>query len=317
MSKIRHACITINNYEKDWIPELLEKNHQYIVIGKEVGEQGTPHLQIYVEFKNSRSFKAVHKEFHKGHIESRKGTAKQAADYCKKGKQPKPEWEKDGCDGENFGLEADFQEDGICSKQGVRTDINEVVESIIDGETTVDEIVLANPGSYARYGRTLDRAEDIIQRKKWRTWTTKAVWYWGPTGVGKSHFAFENYDPEKYYVKSVNQKEADWWDGYTGQETVIINEFRGQITYAELLDLMDKWPKKVSRRCREPMPFLAKDIIITSCSPPEEVYCNLAAKDSLAQLYRRCEVRHIAEKGESGAEHKCPVGNTKPLDDEW
>ncbi len=310
MSKIRSACITINNYKNEWIEELIWKKHSYIVIGLEVGENGTPHLQIYVEFANSRSFKAVHKEFHNGHIETRKGTAKQAADYCKKGEQPKDEWHKEGCDGPNWGLNAIVHEDGTISKQGKRKDINLVVESIIDGEMTVDEIIMTNPNDYARFGRTLDRAEDIVHRKKWRTWITAGEWLYGPTEVGKSKRAFEDFDPETHYVKSVTAKEVDWWDGYKGQEIVIINEFRGQITYSELLDLMDGWPKNVSRRCREPVPFLAKKIIITSSLPPEEVYTNRHEKDKLAQLLRRCDVIEI------GAEHKCPVGNTEPLDDE-
>ena len=55
----------------------------------------------------------------------------------------------------------------------------------------------------------------------------------------------------------------DWQDGYTGQETVIINDFRGGIKYAVLLQLIDKWPAFVSRRGREPAPFLAKHVIIT------------------------------------------------------
>ncbi len=137
---------------------------------------------------------------------------------------------------------------------------------------------------------------------------TKGIWYHGKTGCGKSETAFKDFNPDTHYVKSVNSKEADWWDGYTGQETVIIDEFRGQITYSELLSLMDGWPKKVSRRCREPIPFLAKKIIITSSLPPEEVYVNLAEKDSLDQLLRRCEIVEI------GAEQKCPMGNTEPLD---
>ena len=41
---------------------------------------------------------------------------------------------------------------------------------------------------------------------------------------------------------------------------------------------------------------------------PEEVYTNRHEKDKLAQLLRRCDVIEI------GAEHKCPVGNTEPLD---
>ena len=81
-----------------------------------------------------------------------------------------------------------------------------------------------------------------------------------------------------------------WWDGYTGEDIVIINDYRGSLTYSFLLNLVDKWPMSVRRRCREPVPFLAKHVIITSSEPPWEVYNNLSANDSLDQLHRRFSV---------------------------
>lgn len=86
MSKFYGWCLTINNYtEEDCISE-LPKPLRYIVYGKEVGENGTPHLQMYVYYKNQATFNAVKKRFPRAHIEvkSPKSTHKQAIDYCKK-----------------------------------------------------------------------------------------------------------------------------------------------------------------------------------------------------------------------------------------
>ena len=69
---------------------------------------------------------------------------------------------------------------------------------------------------------------------------------------------------------------------------VIFDEFRGQIPFNELLRIVDIHPTySVRRRCREPMPFISKKVIITSALPPWEVYKHLDQGDSLAQLYRR------------------------------
>lgn len=130
-------------------------------------------------------------------------------------------------------------------------------------------------------------------RKIFRTEQTKGIWYWGETGVGKSHKAFEGFTPDTHYVWQYEQ--SGWQDGYCQQETVIMNEFRGQVKYSELLELLDKWPYSVKRRHREPMPFTSKLIIITSSMHPKDIYTNIDAKDSLKQLYRRCEIVEITK----------------------
>ena len=116
----------------------------------------------------------------------------------------------------------------------------------------------------------------------------------GKTGVGKSHKAFDNYNSETHYLWKLNDK--NWQDGYTGQEIVIINDFRGEINYNELLNLIDKWPYTLPRRGREPVPFLAKHIIITSSLPPEKVYWRRDNEDYLEQLFRRIKIIEVVEK---------------------
>lgn len=103
-----------------------------------------------------------------------------------------------------------------------------------------------------------------------------------------------NYSPETHFV--VNLDDNGFWDGYTGQETVIMNEFRGQITFSNLLRLADKWPETVKIKGAPPVPFLAKKIIITSALSPYEIYKNvLQHNDSIEQLERRFKIFQIKE----------------------
>ena len=137
---------------------------------------------------------------------------------------------------------------------------------------------------------------------------TKGIWICGASGSGKSHEAFSDYNPDTHYIKNLQE---DWWDGYKGQETVIINEFRGEIRFSELLDLVDKWPKTVKWRCRESVPFLAKRVIITSIKRPEDVYVN-QVNEPWKQFERRFVVKEM--------EQKCSEGNirtSEPESYEW
>ena len=147
----------------------------------------------------------------------------------------------------------------------------------------------------------------MLLRKRFRTEMTQGIWYHGPTAVGKSHKAFEGFDPQTHYVWKLNEK-SGWQDGYAGQETVIINDFRGEIPYNEMLQLVDKWPHSVPRRGREPAPFLAKTVIVTSSLSPAQVYHRRAEEDSLNQLLRRFDVIELRPNSDT----EVVRGNTDP-----
>ena len=118
-----------------------------------------------------------------------------------------------------------------------------------------------------------------------RTWITTCDWRYGLSKTGKSAAAFKDYHPDTHYRWKLNDK--GWQDGYKGQEIIIINEFRGQIQYSELLDMIDCYPFDVCRRNFGPIPFMAKHIIITSSMQPNAIYKLLAENDSLDQIYRK------------------------------
>lgn len=276
MSRARNYCWTLNNYTDAEIVAIRAwTDVTYTIWAHEVGEEGTPHLQGYTEFSKQFTVKTLKKRNRRISWHARQGTQEQAINYCKYDSWP-----------ELTKLNDIIVEIGTPKQQGKRTDIEEVKDEIIGGKP-VDAICLENPSFYHQYGRTLHKIEDICLRKKYRKWMTTCDWYFGPTGIGKSHKAFENFNPETHYVW---KDDNGWQDGYTGQETVIINEFRGSIAYATLLQLIDKYPFELRRRGREPVPFLAKHIIITSSLSPAETYHNLAANDALEQLYRRVKV---------------------------
>jgi len=252
-------------------PKWEDDDMKYLCYGEEYcPTSGRRHYQGCVYFYDKQSIKNAQKllGIENSHMENIMLTdPKTCIEYCK----------KDGS----------FVEYGIKPKQGKRNDLEAVAEMITTHKISVDELAVENPMLYHQYGRTLHKLEDIALRKKWRTEMTLGVWYWGNTGVGKSHKAFENYNPETHYVYPYDN---GWWDGYTGQENVVINDFRGCIPYNEMLQMVDKWVYCVKRRGREPAPFISKTVIITSSLPPHMVYKNRETEDKLDQLLRRFTV---------------------------
>lgn len=242
---------------------------------------GKQHLDGYYETGTQRKLKTELNKWNKffgngfGDLQIARGTFQENLEYSKK---------EDGR----------FETHGEPSAgQGARTDLKEIRDKLTAGETTVDELVLQNPEIFHTYGRTLQKIEDVALRQKFRTIEPRCTWYWGPTGVGKSHIAFKDFDPNTCYVW---KNDNGWQDGYTGQGTIILNDYRGSIPFGELLQICDKWPYYVKRRGREPAPLMADTIIFTSSMPPKEIYKNIDKEDSLNQLYRRVTVIHLENR---------------------
>lgn len=160
MSKFYAYCLTINNYTAEECIKELPKVLRYMVYGKEVGEEGTPHLQMFVYYKNQATFSAVKKRFPRAHIEvkAKDSTFKDAINYCKKGEQPKLEWIEWKEYGPNWGRNADVTELGEPpQEQGENINLWEQIAKEIEENTysSFQELSRAYPEYAIRYNRGL------------------------------------------------------------------------------------------------------------------------------------------------------------------
>lgn len=81
-------CLTLNNYSDSEYFNLIDSfssnSSNKWIIGKEVGESGTPHLQIYINFEKKTRFSAIKKINDRLHIESARGSEIENIKYCSK-----------------------------------------------------------------------------------------------------------------------------------------------------------------------------------------------------------------------------------------
>lgn len=84
----RAWCGTLNNWtvlEYDTITQHFKDNCSKWIVGEEVGAEGTPHLQLYWEYKNPRTFDSIKKINGRMHFEKGYGNADKNKIYCSKG----------------------------------------------------------------------------------------------------------------------------------------------------------------------------------------------------------------------------------------
>lgn len=112
--------------------------------------------------------------------------------------------------------------------------------------------------------------------------------YWGRTGAGKSQRAWAEASFEAF-PKDPNTK---FWDGYTGQCHVVIDEFRGAISISHLLRWLDRYPVIVEVK-GSAVALKAQHIWITSNLSPEEWYPDLDSETKAALRRRFTSVIHF------------------------
>nr|WAE42529.1 MAG: replication associated protein [Cressdnaviricota sp.] len=134
-------CFTYNNYTPESILKCSgavgQRGISYICWGREVGEEGTPHLQGYIQSKQ-KQFSRLQQVIGTCHMESQKGTSEQAKEYCK----------KDGNFSE-YGVYVDIPKP---KGKGCRNDLEAVKEAIARGES-YDDICEAQFDTAAKYGK--------------------------------------------------------------------------------------------------------------------------------------------------------------------
>lgn len=187
--------------------------------------------------------------------------------------------------------------------QGRRTDIQNAVETAVQ-HGDLHAVIVKHPVEYVKYHRGLTKLCEYYGAP--RDFRTRVNWYYGPTGSGKSRAAYA----EALRFCEEEQSESDvglamrgtvraipyfkppvgnWWDFYSGQSAVIIDDFRPDMCgFGELLRLFDRYPMLVPRK-GDYVQFRGRVIWVTCPLSPSDIMMNhpASAGEDIGQLMRR------------------------------
>lgn len=279
----RNWVFTINNPSDEHIFALRSVidggRAKFIQFQGERGEGGTPHLQGVVVFNDAVELR--HAKLRLGtpvaHLEPMRGTFQQAIDYSSKEETRA----LDVCEPYEGGLRPANR----VATRGARTDWDAIRQACEEGKdlATIAADFPQQAIVYSRGISTLSSAYYGPRRAK-----TQILWYYGSTGTGKSRKAFEDY-PDAY----VKMGDCKWWDGYSQQSCVVIDDYRPSLCpFNELLRLLDRYPHRVE--CKgSSIHFNSPTLIITTPKSPRETWASRTEED-IAQLIRRIdEIRNF------------------------
>ena len=206
MSKSRNWLGTLNNpditdielYLKRW----YDTGAAYVNGQLEKGDEGTVHIQFFLNYKEPCRLASLKKHDTRAHFQEVKRD-NGASDYClKEETRVEGPWE--------FGLKP--------ARKNVKGETKERNLKILElGPEKCVEEGLIHIKEYIKVKQCVDSYRlNTIQVQD--ATDVRGTWIWGPPGVGKSHKA--RADHPGAYLKAQNK----WWDGYTGQKSVIIDD---------------------------------------------------------------------------------------------
>lgn len=280
----KNWLFTLNNFSDAEVTSAqawLQESCSYALFGKEVGENGTPHLQGYFCLLHKSRLSSIKSGFSaRAHIEVARGSSQSNKVYCSKS--------------------GDVWEWGECPGKPPKRTRDELAVSYKlaaeGGRDALDAWYVDNSGVAAFSGHTLRRnfleCASTVERPD-----INVEWIYGSPGIGKSRMAHERYPLG--YVKDPRTK---WWHGYMLERDVIIDDFAPKgIDINHLLRWFDRYRCIVENKGGM-VPLHAVNFIVTSNFSPEEVFKDDdgGPHPQIAALRRRMKVTHMLDPLESG-----------------
>ena len=184
------------------------------------------HNQGWIQFTTKRRLNGVKNIMgtKKIHVEACRGTPDQNDNYCK----------KDG----------DFQSFGKFIRQGARTDLEYITKLITEG-ISLNTIALENPSAWVKYHQGFKAlAAEVCRGTLSEFRHVDIEVYLGATGTGKTRKAVTD-NADAYMINGFDMR---WFDGYTGQKTLIIDEYSNDVKITRLLKLLDGYQLRLEQK---------------------------------------------------------------------
>ncbi|QMW68851.1 replication-associated protein [Crucivirus-387] len=289
-SMAKDWCYTLNSPSRDDVARLRRISESdpskvlYHVFQIERGAAGNLHIQGFICLASRARMSTVKTLLGQAvHLEVRRGTPLQAADYCRDPAKRDPRHA-------GFLFEYGDLPDPPAG-QGARSDLA-AVQSLLDNHVPMATVAREHFNTWVKSYKAFDKyvTEYVSEPRK-----EKSLFFCftGESGTGKSQAAYAFRDA---FTVPPGSSGVAWFDGYDALRhlTVLFDEFSGsRCSWTELLRLTDKYAHTVNTKGSQQQ-FNPKALVFTSNAEPVDWYPNIPEKlpltrriDAHWQYYRR------------------------------
>lgn len=203
---------------------------------------GTRHTHLYLRFRNSTAFSRIKKLFPKAHIEAAAGNSKQNAEYIT----------NDGAhEDKDTYIEGTFEssantppDDALCQMTTL-----DVLRALAAGESPANILCKSPSLVKIRSRKDIEDLEEALLEDQYGTIPREELtvtYVQGSTRVGKTRSAIEHHGFPNTCRAIMSEKYP--FDDYHGQEAIIFDEFRENVSLEKMLVYLDRLPCKLPAR---------------------------------------------------------------------
>lgn len=259
--------------------ELFASKHVAYAIrsGRELAPTtGQVHYHYYLELTVKQSLLQIKKLFRNNrvNVQARLHTAKECIAYMKpdyyskKHQKIKKDYTSDAS--------SPWLEAGAPKAQGKRNDWCTVYDQIHDLSLPMSDIFEQHKEKSIIYRKCMRQARADARYEHFNGMAIDRechIWY-GDEGTGKDTDVFRKYGSKNVYELCKDDNKAVWWDGYRGQDVLLISDFDGsQLSRSRLLNILGGRMVRVNIKGFTDW-WSGTKVVITSNTHPDTWYEN-------------------------------------------